>query len=262
MNREVFIHQVLMYAGPDFIDWDNHTANLDSDEFISLLNAAMLLPRPPTPEEMLLRPSPADPELLILQGNQLLEYVSHFYPSSYNLYANILGDVVVLGIPTSAGGANLLERSWQMGINAASPHSDGAWEFLRRFLLPTFEIDIDMMWGFPLRIDLYNSIIDTLKTPRPGTDGDGSYELELFDEGGRTPVVFKIYAMTDAIADKVRHIAETAVLGNQNVHQQALFNLIDGDIASFFAGLRSAEDTARIIQNRVQTFLHEQQPRQ
>ena len=65
--------------------------------------------------------------------------------------------------------------------------------------------------------------------------------------------------MTDEVANEVRHIVDTAVLINNNVLQQSLFDLIDGDITSFFAGIRSAEDTARIIQNRVQTFLSEQQ---
>ena len=94
-------------------------------------------------------------------------------------------------------------------------------------------------------------------------DNDGNiveipFEFEAYDEGGRNAVVFNIYAMTDAVADSVKNIVETAVASNYNVHQQTLFSLIDGDIASFFAGVRSAEDTARIIQNRVQTFLNEQ----
>jgi primosomal protein N' len=94
-------------------------------------------------------------------------------------------------------------------------------------------------------------------------DSDGNmvevpFEFEAYDEGGRDTVVFEIYAMTDAVAESIRNIVETAVANNHNVHQQTLFGLIDSDIASFFAGIRSAEDTARIIQNRVQTFLNEQ----
>jgi hypothetical protein len=217
-----------------------------------------------TDEEKLSLPFPGDVELLLLQGKQLIGYATHFYPISLYLLANILDDFVVLGIPTSTGGVNILEHTWQMGINAASPYADGAWEFLRRFLLPTFEVDIDMMWGFPLRLDLYDNMIDNFKTVNMGSDSDGNivempvFEIELFEEGGRTSVVFDIYAMTDDIADKTRNIIETAVLSNQNVHQQALFNLIDGDISSFFAGVRTAEDTARIIQSRVQTYLNEQ----
>jgi len=262
IDREQFISQVLWHAGFDFIDWDNRTANLDSDDFISFLKAAMLLPKPLTPEESFSLPYPGDPELALLLGNQLLEYVFDFCPSSYNLFTNILGDVVVLGVPTSTGGVNVLEQTWQIGINAASPHSDIAWEFLRGFMLPTVEIE---MFRFPLRIDMFNNLIDTLKIPHIEIDSDGNtveipIELTLYREGGRRPRVFKIHAITDDVVDRVLHIIDTAVLNRQNVHQQALFSLVDADIASFFARERSAEDTARIIQNRVQTFFNEQQP--
>jgi len=262
IDREQFINQVLWYAGFDFIDWDNHTANLDSDDFINLLNAARLLPEPLTPEEVFLLPYPGDPELSLLQRNQLLEYVFDFCPSSYNIYANVLGNVVVLGFPTSTGGVNILEQTWQMGINAASPHSDIAWEFLRSFMLPTAEIE---MFRFPLRIDIFNNLIDTLKIQHIEIDSDGNtverpIELVLYREGGRRPRVFEIHAITDDVVDRVLHIIDTAVLNRQNVNQQALFSLVDEDIASFFAREKSAEDTARIIQNRVQAFLNEQQP--
>jgi len=262
IDREQFINQVLWYAGFDFIDWDNHTANLDSDDFIRLLNAARLLPKPLTPDESFLLPYPGDPELALLLGNQLLEYVYDFCPSSYNLLVNVLGNVVVLGVPTSTGGVNILEQTWQMGINAASPHSDIAWEFLRGFLLPTEEME---MFRFPLRIDMFNNLIDTLKIPHIGIDSAGNTveiptELVLYREGGRRPRVFEIHAITDDVVDRILYIIDTAVLNRQSVHQQALFSLVDADIASFFAREKSAEDTARIIQNRVQTFLDEQQP--
>jgi hypothetical protein len=260
MNRELFIHFTLRHADSNLIDWDNHTANIDSEEFISLLNAAMLLPEPLSLNEILTQWGSADPFLLMLRGEQLLDYELFFSPNSYNLYTCILGDIVVLGIPTSTGGIHIFEQPWQMGINAASVHADAAWEFIRGFILPTVEIE---MFRFPLRIDLYDKLIDILKTPEMMVDNDGNLveipsEFEVSEEGRLEYVVFNIYAMTDAMADSVRNIIDIAVASNNNVHQQTLFDVIDGDIASFFAGIRSAEDTARIIQNRVQTFLNEQ----
>jgi len=262
INREVLIHKLLKYAGPDLIDWNNHTAYIDSEEFISLLKASALLPKPLTLEEILSMPSPADPELLMIQNEQILEYVLTFSPSSYNILSSVLEEVVVLGIPTFYGGVNLFEPTWKMGINASSAYPIGAWEFIRNFLLPTAEID---WWNFPLRIDLFEKQIEVLKTPNMGTDGNGNtveipFELELFGEGGHDSVVFDVYALTDDKADEIRKIVNTSVIGNQNVSFQALFDLVDGDIASFFSGMQSAEDTARIIQSRVQRFLDERQP--
>jgi hypothetical protein len=246
LTSKMFIMLMLSYAGPEFIDWENHEANIDSENFISLLNASTLLSEPH--DENIYHPGFADPQLLMLRGEQLVE-LTNIGPITYQFYSDVLGDIVVLGIPTNEGGVHILEQNWLMGINGATNHADGAWEFLRTLLLPT-AIREPWLFPFPLRIDLYDELVAELM------DLD-MWEADLIDEDGNFHH-FDIHAVTEESAKKMRDIVESASVIVRRVHRLGLWEIIERDLDSFFAGNSSAEDTARIIQSRVQIFLSEQ----
>jgi hypothetical protein len=65
------------------------------------------------------------------------------------------------------------------------------------------------------------------------------------------------YAMTQNEADDLRAIIESAVPQRRRIEDE-LWNHLEDDLNSFFAGHRTTPDTARIMQNRVQTYLNEQ----
>jgi len=260
MTGKVFIMLMLSYAGPEFIDWEKNIANIDSENFINLLNASRLLPET-MDEDDFFHPGFADPMLLMLRGEQLVE-LTNIAPNSYQFYSDILGDIVLPGIPTNEGGVHVLEQNWLMGINAATGHADGAWEFLRTFLLPTVVIEPWSLFPFPLRIDLYDAHIAELMKPNMGTDENGNpvelpWEIEFID-GDNNCYYFNFYAVTEDSAKKMRDIVESASVIVRRVHKMGLWEIIEKDLDSFFTGNRSAEDTARIIQSRVQIFLSEQ----
>jgi len=236
LTSTVFLNFMLSCGGSDLIDWENKEANLDSDTFINLLKTSTLLNVPQFGDAF------DDPFDLMARGEQLIYFDNNFTPFGIVMVTGnlvwTLDDTVILGIPTNDGGANILEPRWLMGINAASNHADGAWEFIRGFLLPTVPVFDE--WGysyFQLRIDLYEEIIDFYKT--------------LALEGDNV-----IYAINDSGADFMRSVAENAVSRRHTIVPE-LWDIIETDLESFFNDLRPAEDTARIINDRVQTFLNE-----
>jgi len=58
-------------------------------------------------------------------------------------------------------------------------------------------------------------------------------------------------------ADCVRELIEN--IGHKPVNDHPVQHIVNEDTAAFFAGIRSAEETARIIQSRVSIFLAERQ---
>jgi len=174
----------------------------------------------------------------------------------------MLGDFEVLGIPTVDGGENVLMPFMQIGINAASENIDGAWAFLRNFLLPDGIMTETLTEGtLPYRVDLFESILSDISTPRMEYDEDGNvvempqFELWLTSDDRDT---VNVYAMTTEQADRFRNIVENAVpLRGQQIYG-GLWSIIENDLGRFLAGDATAEDTARIMQSRISIYLAEQ----
>jgi len=224
-------------------------ANLDSEEFIHLLETAYHLP------SVIDRFSPnevADEYMQLLNGEQLLTLAFLPHPERYQDFSAGLGqeEIEVLGIPTERGGIHILQPYVaRLGINANSDNAESAWLFLRRFLLPSANTES----MFPLRIDLYNDAITKLMTPIMENGIEIPRVEWMLSDGS----ALRFFTMTEAEADAILSIAESAVPVGRRVND-SLWAHIQEDLAIFFSGNRNAQDTARIMQNRVQIYLSEQ----
>ena len=67
----------------------------------------------------------------------------------------------------------------------------------------------------------------------------------------------QLYAMTSTEADTLRTIVHSARPGGR--FHADLWTIVQEELPPFFHGDRTAENTARIIQNRVQTYLSERE---
>lgn len=248
-ERNMFLREALMYAGSELIDWQTGIANLDSDAFRNLLEIANHLPS--TQDNTMLSEYVSE-YARILRREQLLSVSFIANPARYLEISTALGEIVALGMPTDTGGNHVIQINGSMGINAATDRADDAWVFLREFLLPSS----DSGWGFPLRIDCYERKIQELSTPHMKTDEDGNlveipFQEILFGDGFSV----SIFAMTKAQADSLREMVERA--GSMGRFDQGLFDIVQEEVLPFFMGDRTVQETARIIQSRVQIYLSE-----
>ncbi|MCL2222823.1 MAG: hypothetical protein FWB92_10930 [Oscillospiraceae bacterium] len=249
MDRENFINIMIQFSGDDYINWSTGEVNLYSEEFIELLNIATLLPGFGDMVDESDYDYVSEFERLY-RGKQLLALNLLGRPDLYQVYSVGWGGVYTLGVPTFEGGRHIIQpKEGRLGISAASENPDEAWLFLRRFLLPSFEGE----GGFPIRIDSYDKLIDEFMTPII-VDG---VELPRQYFGFATGDIVPLYAMTQAEADSLRSIIYSAVPIGRGIRDR-LWNLIRDDLNAFFFGVRGVEDTARVIQNRVQIYLYEQ----
>jgi len=237
---------------PEFVDLYTLDAKFNSDAFINLLEASRNLPA--SAPDVVWGGDYVSTYTHMIRGEQLLSVAFLNGTESYRKYSAALEDITALGMPTDEGGTHIIALDHnRVGINAASDRASDAWEFVRRTLLPTAHIE----HRFPLRIDLYDTTIADAMTPRMETDDDGNI-VEVphaeFWIGGST---LSLFAMTPEEAQSLRALVDSAQSGGQFDH--ALWYIVSEELPQFFAGSRSAEDTARIIQNRVERFLSERE---
>ena len=250
MTGERFISQALITSGAEFIDWAEGRVNLDNDAFIHVLEIAARLPQ--DIEEEMDWENYVSHYALMQRGEQLLSAAYISQPTDIQIYMAVLDDIRALGVPTENGGEHMITPRNGLGINVTSEHQDIAWDFIRQTLLP--EADAD--WTFPLRIDRFEDMMTEAMTPQLWTNEDGvEEEVSNMGVGFSDGLMINLYALTAEEAAIVRSIVESASLLGR--FDDTVTEMIQEETLPFFAGDRSAADTARILQNRIQTYLSE-----
>jgi len=242
--REYYIIQVINSSGDTFIDMTNNKAHLDSEDFISLLEIAYLLPEY---QDDFSGSSLQEEVERVRNGEQLLFPVYLHMPGNFRNYRALFGDIVAVGMFTNSGGQHGVTFMWErFGINAGSPHQDAAWSFVRRFFLPETEVP---PYGIPLRIDKYEELISELMVPNIVDGKEVPQHVSWYEHQ------LEIYAMTEEEAATLREIIDSVSFAWR---QDDIIDAIFGEvIPPFLSGSRSAPETARILQNRVQRYLDE-----
>ncbi len=144
-NLPAFIHASI----GEFMDWDNMSCNFDSPLFISWLNLIKELNSKPVPK--------MDPAGFYNEQNSLYKFADSFScggPDCRDVYG---GNYVLAGFPGSEGTGSYLmkcdaelmislygpdnhshfinESCTRLGILSSGPNRDGAWRFMKTFML-------------------------------------------------------------------------------------------------------------------------------
>ena len=93
-------------------------------------------------------------------------------------------------------------------------------------------------------------------TPEYYTDENGNQVEQMKTSWGYDDFNIDIYAATGEEVDRVRSLSSSADRLAGSVNEQ-LAAIITEETEAFFKGQKSAEDTAGIIQNRIQIYVNE-----
>jgi len=277
ITRQRFMDTVLGANLGQFIDRETGQADFDSELFRSYLAFAQSLP---TEEEMmgedgmwpgdLVRPLPAvgvsyreeiddedigsidDGEIGIappigelpadawdnpyLTGEVLLQdwFLFGFNEIQF-MEEQFGGSVTLIGYPTEQGIGSVIAPRTLLGISASSDNIDAAWSFVRTIFTPEYQRGNNFQFATNQTV-LYEQIASAME-PAPRWEGD--------DAPGATQ------AQIDQVMALINQITQLSMVDT------TVLEMITAETVSFFAGDRSVEETARIIQSRVQTYLSE-----
>ena len=257
MTKEMALQTCLMYASDSFIDYENGTCCFDSPEFIQFLEFANCFDL-----EYEYNEDESFPEML-QSGRVLLSDVSFNDVHAYQMYYLMFEEdgVTPIGYPTADGNPGVfLSGNEIYGISAQSENKDGAWKFLESIWSGE---STTHAWGFSSRKEQLEEMFQEACEPEYQRDENGEI---IMDKDGN-PIEYPkttwgydnwevdIYAATQKEIEGIRELIEIARPLSQE--SEEIYAIIGEEAAPYFAGQKSAQEIAQIIQSRVQIYVSE-----
>jgi len=171
----------------------------------------------------------------------VLSYYYFFWFDNYGGIKNFNGDYCFAGLPVSGepGGVfmnNLFNL--RFAISSQSEHKDGAWEFVRSILSSENQQAAD---NFPVVQKEFELKLEAAIAGNLAYRDDPEMKIDI----------------SQSDADKLRNLIDSTTY---MVSDDAIArDIIKEEAMMYFAGDRTVEETARIIQNRLSTYVAEQQ---
>jgi len=239
--------QTMIFADNTFFCLETGEANFDSDLFLDILAFADSIGDEQQNRwmEALHTGEAHNPIAFISRGEQLLtNFLGFMEVNDFRIFDASVGGMTPIGAPNAAGDLSIATRPiWRMGIRANSQHTEAAWEFIRLNLL--YPNASGATEGIPVKRSIFENDIN--KAFLEGGFSAGGFFG--FADGAEIP------AFTEERADLLRYIMESITHEyHPNPHVMAI---VWEEAFALFAGERSIEDTARIIQSRVAIYLSE-----
>jgi ABC-type glycerol-3-phosphate transport system substrate-binding protein len=265
-----------------YVNWDTGEVSFDSPEFISQLKLSERMPPAASLSSM------SDYEKFfynystnIREGRQLLENVYIDNPRvARTLETDLFGEPVsFVGTPTNEGSGNVIVAQKRLAISAKSKHPQEAWSFISSLLDENREYQYGGVYFINNRevkqeaLSLNKNVFErrAREEMKPLTERDSSdgiviydylniqlaaYTVASLDEIDMTLPKYQNYALTEEEIDRVRSVIESAdifVDGDPTVN-----TILMEELEVFFAGAKTAEETAEIIQSRIALYVSEQ----
>lgn len=278
-DRERIMDSILPAILEDFIDYKNGKSNFSDGSFKAFLEFVKTFPAKIDLDKYYedidwevyendFKENRALAETAYLSGFNSLEWLGEQFGE----------EIVPIGFPTSKGEPHVLALSTQFAISEKSIYKNEAWDFMKMLLGKEYQTEY--IWSFPVNKEAFEEnkeeaitntksrfekeemedddfiidddmIVEPRETaekviaedsmiglPRPETESDPE----------------KLNAALELI-EKVATIATTTTRTNHD--NDPVLDIITSDTAAFFDGKKSAEETAKTIESRVNLYLAE-----
>ena len=237
-TRSSFLLTMMAYCGGSFIDTGAGKCNFQSRNFLDLLEYAKSLP-----EELDADSYGEDYwrnyEAQYREGRTLLAGmpISSFEGIDYYVNGIFGEEVSYIGFPMEDGSGSYIKAEEAYAISAHSDHIEGAWEFLRYYLTDDYQSSI--RFGLPVqkKVFLENSRL-TLNGSQNDPIDNESAALET---------------MTEKQLEKL--VAFLLSVNRRYYENEEIMDIVSEETEAFFAGDKTAEETAKVIQNRLQLYM-------
>jgi ABC-type glycerol-3-phosphate transport system substrate-binding protein len=243
LTQDLFLYYVEQYMLEDFIDYEAATCQFDSAAFVSLLDFAKSLPaEAETADEDV-------PTALKIRRDQVLlaPVTLTSIAQMQDLEAYTIGeDIAWIGWPGAT--ASKIQPISAVAVTAASAHVEGAVEFLE-YLLSAQSQQALSSTCFPITQDAFSATIQQAEAAPTGANPEIATEKTV---DGTT------YPITPLSQEKAAaYTAWLSKISQQTYPQWDIAAILDEESAALFAGDKSPEETAAIIQNRAAVYLAE-----
>ncbi|MDE7251606.1 MAG: extracellular solute-binding protein [Acetatifactor sp.] len=245
-SKENMLDWIMMQYAERYIDWESGTCSFDSEEFLELLDFVNRFPDEVTDNAEQFVEQIRSEEILL--NPMTIQYVDMF-----QLNRAIFDDeVTYIGFPSESGnGTKMMILRNAFGISQNCKDKEAAWEFLKTL----YTSDANIIGRFPVYKPSLEKAFEFASTGVYRTDENADRTKNpkyYYYYGGLT---IEIYAATDEEIRQIRSLIENAEPAD--IRTPGIYTIMQEEAEAFFAGQRSAEETAEAMQGRVALYINE-----
>lgn len=261
-SRETMLQYGLMIDLGSYVDWTGGTCRFDSDEFKALLAFAAQFP---SNEEIEVNADEAQsigaPER-IAQGQQMLTQVSLYTFNETSTDNPFKTEATYIGFPNLTGkSGSAISSIESYAMTSACTNKAAAWEFLRTFMTEDYQLG---GYYFPTNKNAYATRREEAMKIEYETDDYGHILLDENGERKRKIIGYmydgstmsEIYSgMSEERASAIDALIATA---DTLAQQDPAIDIALKEAQAYFAGQKSADEVARVIQSKANIYINEQ----
>lgn len=255
LNREFALRMCLEYGWESFVDEETGECFFDSKEFVRVLKFAQSFGPWGGFEQEPYEALQKDEMIIVDEGIHSVE--------NYQMVRLLIEEPsTVIGYPSADGTPiTVISGGDTYAIATRSDNKEGAWEFMESVLAE--ENMRKSYYSFSTRVTLLEEWFDKAMEKEYEKDEAGNV---LYDEAGEPIEKIKytwgygdwtaeIYAATEEEINELRQmIANVHLEGGRS---QTIINIVTEEAGAYFAGQKTAEEVAEIIQSRVKIYVSE-----
>lgn len=245
MSKQDFLACIMSVDDPPFINVKENSCDFNNERFIKALHFMSSLP-----DEGDMGNEMRD----ISSGDQILsrQYFSTYHRMIYyNYWFN--GTMCFAGVPASQGAGAVVCPYLCFGISQNCRDKDGAWEFLKQYLLDDYQ---NLAAKDILPLPISQSALDLTEDRFRKWIDDGGEMWVGYDNLGKEVVLHVSESESDEAVKKMDALMSSVITLYNNDFK--LSSLIWECISPFFSGEKTAEEVASNTQSKVSLFLAEQ----
>lgn len=246
-----------LYPGLDaFVDWENRTCDFECEEFYEIARCAGQFEEYNDMDTNELYLSMLRNEVSIVYDAQIIGFMD------YACYQSLFGgDASLIGFPTVNGCKPQFSSIYSyFAINANSKEQEKAWEFIKGFVSDDFLLaDSNKIMGFPITQRAFDYRAQEAMEVYVIEDENGNVieksasQWGITDMAGNT-IWYDVYALHEEDVAYLRDIIESFEV-SPDYGEIAI--IISEELNTYWNGIKSIEEVAAVIQNRVTNYLQE-----
>ncbi len=272
-SRQSILENFFAYSMDTFVNWDTGETYFDDVGFIEFIKFLETCPEKGFWESMYPDDGTEYEYNEELEKEYSQKYALRFYKdyslfdmvniSNFTRIMNVRGqfatnDITFVGYPTmeeASNGATILPQA-ELAISSQSLAQDEAWSFIK-FVLNDEDYN-NNTWAFSTNI----SRLEDKKAKAADeyyyyeqTEEDLAWYKEYYSEEYYEFMKTRNQPLDKATIDQTMELIKGATKVQRN--DSALLEIINEELSAFFAGTRSAEETAKIIDSRASIYVSE-----
>ena len=253
--RSSLLSNAIRYGGNQYINWDTGQCYFKEESFMDLLE--FLKPYPEEVDYSLYDDNNfwMEYESIYRDGRTILLQGSISSLRSYNsMVKGQFGEAVtMIGFPGSGGNGSIVTTYTSFAMNDKSKNKDGIWEFMRYYL--TDEYQMSDSWMLPISRRAYDKLAqEAMQRPfyiDEVTKEKVEYDDVYYINDMEVPITPMTAAEVDYLTDFILSVTTTGH------YDETVLNIITEEAGPYFAGQKSVQEVADIIQSRVQIYVNE-----